>query len=135
MGPGWGRAAWRPSRSSRRGGADGFVTAEAAVVLPVLVLLTAVLVAGIAAAAAQIRCVDAAQAGARALARGEPDAVAAARVLAAAPAGARMEAVTRDGLVRYRVLADVGPPGALWAGVRFHVEHSAVAAVEGEAPP
>src|SRR4051794_24361822 len=74
------RAQGRPGRSSRWGGTDGFVTAEAAVALPVLVLLTAVLVAGIGAAAAQIRCVDAAQAGARALARGEPGAVVAARV-------------------------------------------------------
>jgi hypothetical protein len=120
---------------SRWGGTDGFVTAEAAVALPVLVLLTAVLVAGIGAAAAQIRCVDAAQAGARALARGEPGAVAAARMSAIAPAGARTEVDVRDGLVRCRVLADVGPPGALWAGVRFHVEHSAVAVVEGEPPP
>jgi hypothetical protein len=129
------RVGRHPVRLSRWAGADGFVTAEAAVALPVLVLLTAVLVAGIAAGAAQIRCVDAAQAGARALARGEPDAVAAERVRALAPAGARTEVVTRDGLVHYRVVADVGPPGAWWAGVRFHVEHRAVAAVEGEVPP
>ncbi|WP_406285115.1 TadE family type IV pilus minor pilin [Embleya sp. NBC_00896] len=111
------------------------MTAETAVVLPVLVLLTAVLILGIGAAAAQIRCVDAAQAGARALARGEPVAVARARALAAGPVGARIDVVTRDGLIRFRVAAEVAPPGALWAGVGFHVEHSAVAAAEDEVPP
>lgn len=126
----------RPGGSSLpRGPApNGFVTAETAVVLPVLVLLTALLITGIAAGAAQIRCVDAAAAGARALARGEPADIAHARALAAAPAGARGEADTRDGLIRFRVSAEVGPPGTMWAGVGFHVEHVAVAAVE-ELPP
>ncbi|MFI6981880.1 TadE family type IV pilus minor pilin [Embleya sp. NPDC050154] len=114
---------------------DGFVTAETAVVLPVLVLLTAVLVSGLGAAAAQIRCVDAAQAGARALARGEPMAVAQTRARAAGPAGARTEVSGGEGLVRFRVAAEVGVPGAAWAGVRFHVEHVAVAAAEDEVPP
>ncbi|MGC0422174.1 TadE family type IV pilus minor pilin [Embleya sp. AB8] len=126
------------SRSDAERGADGangFVTAETAVVLPVLVLLTAMLVSGIGAAAAQIRCVDAAQAGARALARGEPREVAVARARAAGPGGARTEVSGGDGLVRFRVAAEVGVPGAAWAGVRFHVEHAAVAAVEDEVPP
>ncbi|WP_170222222.1 TadE family type IV pilus minor pilin [Embleya hyalina] len=111
------------------------MTAETAVVLPVLVVLTAVLTAGIGAAAAQIRCVDAAQAGARALARGEPTEVAVARASAAGPVGARTGVSGGDGLVRFRVSAEVGVPGAAWAGVTFHVEHTAVAAVEAEAPP
>ncbi|WP_439675658.1 TadE family type IV pilus minor pilin [Embleya sp. MST-111070] len=111
------------------------MTAETAVVLPVLVVLTAVLTAGIGAATAQIRCVDAAQAGARALARGESTEVAVARASAAGPAGARTGVSGGDGLVRFRVAAEVGVPGAAWAGVTFHVEHTAVAAVEAEAPP
>ena len=51
----------------------GFVTAEAAVVLSVLVAFAMALVWGLLAAAAQIQCVDAARAGARAAARQEPD--------------------------------------------------------------
>ncbi|MEW5632860.1 TadE family type IV pilus minor pilin, partial [Streptomyces hydrogenans] len=45
---------------------QGFVTVEAAVVLPVLALFAMALLWALAASAAQIRCVDAARAGARA---------------------------------------------------------------------
>lgn len=81
----------------------GYVTAESAVVIPLLVGLTGLLVWGLMAAGAQVRCVDAARAGAREAARSEPpaDVVAAAR--AAAPPGARVR-VWHDGdLVRVRV--------------------------------
>lgn len=47
------------------------MTAEAAVVLPVLVAFAMALVWGLLVAAAQIQCVDAARAGARAAARQE----------------------------------------------------------------
>ncbi|MCZ4516592.1 TadE family type IV pilus minor pilin, partial [Streptomyces sp. ActVer] len=50
----------------------GFVTAEAAVVLPVLVAFTMALVWALMAAAALIQCVDAARAWARAAARQDP---------------------------------------------------------------
>jgi hypothetical protein len=50
----------------------GFVTAEAAVVLPVLVMFTMALVWALMVVAAQIQCVDAARAGARAAARQDP---------------------------------------------------------------
>lgn len=125
----------RADTAHRGRAANGFVTAETAVVMPVLILLTAVSVSGIGAAAAQIRCVDAAQAGARALARGEPAEVARERARAAGPVGARTEVSRADGLVRFRVAGEVGVPGAAWAGVRFHVEHVAVAAMEDEVPP
>lgn len=49
----------------------GFVTVETAMTLPVLALFTVTLLWGLAAAAAQIRCVDAARAGARVAARAE----------------------------------------------------------------
>src|SRR5882757_7128413 len=52
-------------------GDGGYVTAEAAVVIPVLVTLTGLLIWGLMAGAAQVRCVDAARAGARAAARSE----------------------------------------------------------------
>ncbi|WP_226027684.1 TadE family type IV pilus minor pilin [Streptomyces hyderabadensis] len=51
---------------------SGFVTAEAAVVLPVLVVFAMALVWGLLVVAAQIQCVDAARTGARAAARQDP---------------------------------------------------------------
>ncbi len=103
----------RPSGRARRARDGGYVTAETAVVLPVLVLFTAMLLWGLMAAAAQIRCVDAARAGARSAARSEPEAAAVAAAAGVAPAGAAV-AVRRDGeLVRVRVTARSLGPGRL----------------------
>ncbi|WP_374987126.1 TadE family type IV pilus minor pilin [Streptomyces fradiae] len=67
---------------------------------------------GLVAAAAQIQCVDAARAGARAVARSEPEAAAVEAAREAAPAGARV-AVERTGdLWRVRVEAPAPGPGA-----------------------
>jgi len=74
----------------------GYVTAETAMVLPVLALLLAVALWSIAVAAAQLRCIDAARDGARAVARGESDAVATEVARAAAPDGAQVD-VRREG--------------------------------------
>lgn len=65
----------RSSEVRRRGRCrdGGAVTAEAAMALPVLVAFVLALVWALAAAADQIRCVDAARAGARAAARSEPE--------------------------------------------------------------
>lgn len=73
-------------------------------VIPVLVVLTAGLIWGLMAAAAQVRCVDAARAGARAAARSEApaDVVRAARE--AAPSGARVSVVRAGDLIRVRVV-------------------------------
>lgn len=68
----------------------GAVTAEAAVVIPVLVAFAMVLLWALVAASAQIRCVDAARAGARAAARSEPEAAVLAAARDAAPRGARV---------------------------------------------
>ncbi|MGO4748417.1 TadE family type IV pilus minor pilin, partial [Streptomyces sp. 2MCAF27] len=61
-------ATGRSSPGSRRGvagpGDQGFVTAEAAVALPVLGLFALMLIWGLMAASGQMRCVDAARAGA-----------------------------------------------------------------------
>ena len=51
----------------------GMVTAETAVVLPVLLLVLVCAVAAVTVVGAQLRCVDAAREGARAAARGETD--------------------------------------------------------------
>ncbi|MCK7624169.1 pilus assembly protein [Streptomyces sp. RS10V-4] len=96
----------------------GFVTAEAAVVLPVLVAVAAALIWGLVAACARIACVDAARAGARAAARQEPPAGVLAAARRAAPEGARI-AMERDGeLVRVRVEAGLPGMGRLALRVR-----------------
>src|SRR5512144_606254 len=86
-----------------KGREKGYVTAETALVVPVLVLFTAMLLWGLMVAAAQIQCVDAARAGARAAARSEPDAAAVAAARSAAPRGAAIALRRADGLVRGHV--------------------------------
>ncbi|MFI6153997.1 TadE family type IV pilus minor pilin [Kitasatospora sp. NPDC051170] len=119
----------RPSRVVRaRRGDAGFVTAETAVALPALVLLAAMLVWGVLAAAAQIRCVDAARVGARAAARGEANA--AELAAAAGPPGARVQVATAADTVRVEVEASCGAPGRLGGLLAVRVGASAVAARE-----
>ncbi|WP_078621762.1 TadE family type IV pilus minor pilin [Streptomyces sp. NRRL S-244] len=102
------------SEEKRGGPGDrGYVTAEAALVIPALVLFAALLVWALMAAAAQIRCVDAARAGARAAARSEPAGVAQAAARAAAPAGAEVVLESDGGLWRVGVSAPAPGPGGL----------------------
>ena len=72
------------------------VTAETAVVLPVLLLVLAGAVAAVTVVGAQLRCVDAAREGARAAARGDAVAVAQAWARQAAPDGTAVS-VTLEG--------------------------------------
>lgn len=113
----------------------GSVTAETAAVLPALVLVLAALAWVAAGAVAQLRCVDAARAGARALARGEVAGAARAAALGAAPRGSLVRLETSGDLVSVDVSASVRPfPGLFSAlpGVRVHSR--AVAAAEGSSP-
>ncbi|MGW5117865.1 TadE family type IV pilus minor pilin [Streptomyces noursei] len=110
---------------ARRARDTGFVTAEAAVVLPVLVAVAAALIWGLLAACARIACVDAARAAARAAARQEPPVRVVAAARQAAPRGARIE-VSREGdLVRVRVEAAL--PGAARLALRVGGEAVALA--------
>ncbi|MEU4113379.1 TadE family type IV pilus minor pilin [Kitasatospora sp. NPDC028055] len=118
---------WQGSWRGRRGDA-GFVTAETAVLLPALVLLTAMLIWGVLAAAAQITCVDAARIGARAAARGESNAAELAR--AAAPPGARVRVAVAADTVRVDVDAPCAAPGRLAGLLAVRVGAMAVAARE-----
>nr|WP_240468177.1 TadE family type IV pilus minor pilin [Streptomyces dangxiongensis] len=123
-------------RGCERGGDRGFVTAEAAVVLSVLVAFTMALVWGLLVVAAQIQCVDAARTGARAAARQDPADGVVTVTREAAPRGARVT-VTREG-ERVRVTVVAEPPGL--HGLPFEVREEAVALVEdtvgaGEAGP
>ncbi|MFJ3882986.1 TadE family type IV pilus minor pilin [Streptomyces sp. NPDC090077] len=122
----------RPSERKRPGIADrGYVTAEAAVVIPALVLFAALLVWALMAAAAQIRCVDAARAGARAAARSEPVAAAVAAAREAAPPGAEVEVERSGDLWRVRVAAPAPGPG----GLPVRLGASAVALAEDSVGP
>ncbi|MDX3258716.1 TadE family type IV pilus minor pilin [Streptomyces sp. MI02-2A] len=118
-------------RAAGRGGSGpdcdrGFVTAETAVVLPALVLFAMALVWALLAVSAQIQCVDAARAGARAAARQEPPEVVAERVRQAAPDGARVTVNWRGELVHVLVVAHPPGPDAL----RLELRHEAVASAE-----
>jgi Flp pilus assembly protein TadG len=97
-------------RAARRREA-GMVTAETAVVLPVLLLVLAGAVAAVTLVGAQLRCVDAAREGARAAARGEPLAVVEALVARAAPEGAAATVSVGAEEVRVTVAARIAPLG------------------------
>ncbi|GAA1006753.1 MULTISPECIES: TadE family type IV pilus minor pilin [Streptomyces] len=120
----------------RRGGrgrqdADaGFVTAEAAMVLPVLVFVVTTLVWGLLVVLAQIQCVDAARAGARAAARQDPEGAVVRAAREVAPRGAKVTVTRRGDHVHVVVVAD--PPGR---GVLlpFRLREEAVAEAEDTA--
>lgn len=122
--------------SSRAGGRDarsesGAVAAEAAVVLPTLVLLTVALAWLVSLGVAQVRVVDAARETARAAARSESDAQAIGLGRRVAPDGATVRVSRGADEVVVRVSAPVrGPGGVLgWLGPAV-VSSRAVAAQE-----
>ena len=111
----------------------GYVTAETAMVLPVLAGLLAVALWAIAVAAAQVKCVDAARDAARALARGETAATASAVAIDAAPPGSTIE-LSHSGdrvvvIVRATVGKGLGPLSAIAAPT---VTATAIAESEGD---
>src|SRR5688572_1705455 len=104
------------------------VTAETAVVLPVLLLVLAGAVAAVVVTGAQLRCVDAAREGARSAARGDDGSTVVEIVRRAAPDGAAV-GVTQDGDdVRVTVTVDVAPLGPV--PLRIEVAAEAVARLE-----
>ncbi|MFH9891354.1 TadE family type IV pilus minor pilin [Streptomyces luteogriseus] len=114
-------------RGCERGADRGFVTAESAVVLPVLVMFAMALVWGLLIVAAQIQCVDAARTGARAAARQDPPDAVVKLTREAAPPGAKVMVSRGTEQVRVTVVAE--PPvlrGLSFAAVR----EEAVASVE-----
>lgn len=89
------------------------MTAETAAALPVLAVLLGMCLWAVGAATAQLRCVDAARAGARAAARGEQASAVEAAARSAAPAGA-VVTVLVDGqdirvTVKVRTVPAAGP--------------------------
>jgi hypothetical protein len=104
------------------------VTAETAVVLPVLLLVLAGAVAAVTLVGAQLRCVDAAAEGARAAARGEAPAAVAEIVRRAAPEGALVRSAREGPDVRVVVTVAVAPLGPVPLQVDLSAE--AVARLE-----
>jgi Flp pilus assembly protein TadG len=103
----------------------GMVTAETAVVLPVLLLVLAGAVAAVTLVGAQLRCVDAAREGARAAARGDPVAAVTALMDRAAPEGAVSTVVQEGEELRVTVSARIAPLGPV--PLRIPVSAEAVA--------
>ncbi len=90
------------------------VTAELAVAVPALLLVLAVALSAVQLGIDRVRCVDAAQAGARLLARGEPEAAVRAAVRPARPAGCRRR--RRRGRPRGHGRGPVARAAGRWAG-------------------
>jgi hypothetical protein len=109
------------------------VSAETAVVLPVLVLLTLGLVWLLSLAVTQVRVVDAARETARALAREDAPGAAVALGRRVAPDGSRFTVHEDGDTLRVSVVADVRGPGGLFAFLPG-VEVGADAVAAKEAP-
>jgi hypothetical protein len=121
-----------PARLGGPDGDAGTVTAELAVALPgVLLLAVALLVTG-QAVIGEVRCTDAARAGARLAARGEPDAAIAAEVARLAPPGTHVSVARGTTDVVVSVSSPLGTPAPSWAGLTMHA--SATASVETTDP-
>jgi hypothetical protein len=82
---------------------EGYATAEAAVALPALVVVLGLALGALVTVIGQLRCVDAARAGARVAARGDADAEARRAAGAVAPRGARVDVEHLGGDVRVTV--------------------------------
>lgn len=103
----------RRERRDPVAGMRGSATAEFAVALPAVVVVLAVALWAVSVVEARLRCVDAARAGARAAARGEPLDRVEAAVAAAAPAGATVSVVRTGEFARVEVVAVSRPAWAV----------------------
>ena len=103
------------TRPPGRVGERGAVTAELALVLPMLVAVTVGLVWLLAVAAAQMRAVDAARETARAVARGDDEAGAIARGRQVAPPRSTITVSRGQGEVLVTVSGEVDGPGGLFS--------------------
>ena len=119
------KATGRCTRQRQRGS----ITAETAVTLPTLVIVLAVALWGVSTAAAQVACLDAARAGARAAARGEPQTQVRAAVLRAVPPHARVTINRNPNTTRVVVKAESASPlKGLFPALKL--EAQAIAATE-----
>jgi hypothetical protein len=108
----------------------GMVTAELAVAIPVVVVVLALGLSAVRLGIDEIRCVDAARLAARALARGDSEAVARSAAASAAPAGADIALGARGSEVSATVSASRD-----LAGWRVITVRGAATAAREEAEP
>ncbi|MES9536917.1 TadE family type IV pilus minor pilin [Actinomadura sp. NPDC000600] len=112
----------------------GTATAEIAVALPSLVLVTAIVLWGVRAASVQLACTDAARSGARAAARGESLTAVRDLVVRAVPKGATVQVHRDEATVRVDISASVDTAAAI--GLPALVVHAhAAAETEPGLPP
>lgn len=116
------------STRARAGDDRGAITAELALALPAVVLVVAVLLVTAAAAATQLRCADAARAGARVAALGQPDAEVAAVARRLAGDRVAVEVVRDPPWVRVTVSASA--PGSWFTAGSLGLSASATAWLE-----
>lgn len=107
-------------------GETGMITAEAAVVLPVLLVVAGAGLAGLSVGVDQIRCVDAARVGARSAARGDGPGVATSVAARSAPAGSSVTVAVSGP----EVTVTVGVTRSVLGLGAFEVTASATAPVE-----
>jgi hypothetical protein len=109
----------------------GAVTAEAAVVMPVLLLFTLGLVWLVSVGATQVRALDAARETARAVARGDDRDASIGLGRRVATPGARITVADEGETVRVTVDAPVSGPGGIFGMLPgYHARATAVAAEE-----
>jgi hypothetical protein len=94
-----------------RRNASGMVTAEAALVLPLVAAFALAMVYLVSLAVAEVSTVDAARDAARALARGDDSTHAIDQARATAPAGAKVTVERNGDEVSVRVVVEAGGPG------------------------
>jgi len=111
----------------------GMVTAETAVVIPVLVAVSLAMVWLLTLGVAQMKVTDAAREAARALARGEPPDRAVRLAELAAP-GASVSIEDDNGMVVVTVRHAVSPPGGVLEGAFGEAEISSSATALEERP-
>jgi len=112
------------------------VTAETAVVLPVLLIVLAMAVWVLACVSAQLRCTDAAATAARVAARGDSTAEAVSAGRRVAPGGADVQVTLVGDQVHAQVQTEVRPFGTALSGLPgFDVRARAVAAREDVLQP
>lgn len=125
-----GRLASRPRHGPPNRDERGYVTAETAMVLPTLVGLGLALTFIVVAAAAQLRCTDAAWEAARGLSRGEPPGYATRVVDRFGPTGASVDVSAAEGSVLVRVAARLPLHNALLPTLQV-VGHAQIACEPG----
>jgi len=122
-------------RDASRRTDTGYATAEAAIVLPVLLTVLALAIWILVCVSGQLRCVDAARAAARDAARGDSAASVAAAARSIAPTGAQVQVHLLGRQVEVTVTARVQPFGAVLRLLPpMQLQARAVAERE-EAPP